>query len=261
MELKITDVQTFTLHDGPGIRTTIFLAGCPLRCVWCHNPEAKTQKNQLIFDSKKCTLCKACAVCPQNVHSFEDGHIIDRSACKLCGKCIAACKNGALKESVRQLSIEEYLNIAERQQRLAGENGGITFSGGEPTMQGEALIEFLKKTPIHKAIETCGYCEEELFKRVIENVDYVMFDVKIADEAMHKKYTGVSNELILKNLENLRKSGKPFILRTPLIEGITNTDKNLAEIEKIVLNDNWEKLNYNTLTPMKYDRIGEKYLL
>ncbi len=166
-----------------------------------------------------------------------------------------------MKESVRCLSEEEYLKIIERQQRLVGENGGITFSGGEPLMQGEKLIKFLEKTTIHKAIETCGYCKEELFKEVIKMVDFVMFDIKLTDENLHKKYTGVSNELILKNLGNLRASGKPFLLRTPLIPGITDTKENLEQIEKIVSRDNWEKLPYNTLTPIKYNRIGETYLL
>lgn len=261
MELKITDVQTFTLHDGPGIRTTIFLAGCPLNCIWCHNPEARTQKSTLIFDRKKCIECKKCTVCPNGAHSFDGHHKIDRQRCNLCGKCIIDCPNGALSKSIKSLTQEDYLRLVQRQAHLVGENGGVTFSGGEPLMQGKVLIEFLKITPIHKAIETCGYCDEELFKEALKYVDYVMFDIKLADEKKHKKYTGLSNTLILKNLEHLRNSGKPFILRTPLIPNVTDDADNLKKIEAIVKNDNWEKLSYNTLTPLKYERLGEEYTL
>lgn len=261
MELKITNVQNFAIHDGPGIRTTVFLAGCPLDCVWCHNPETKSQKPKLVFDEKKCTLCKACLVCPNMVHTFDELHKIDRSRCVMCGKCIEVCKTGALSKSVKTLTLDEYLELVERQKRIVGDNGGITFSGGEPLAQGKTLIEFLDKTNTHKAIETCGYADEELFKEVIKRVDYVMFDVKIADSTLHKKYTGASNELILKNLEHLRNSGKDFILRTPLIKGITDTNDNLEKISEIVGSDNWEKLEFNPLTPVKYQLIGEDYLL
>ncbi len=261
MELKITDVQNFTLHDGPGIRTTIFLAGCPLSCVWCHNPEARTQKPTLLFDEKKCTMCGACGVCPNKAHKFDTTHKIDRSKCNLCEKCINACKNDALTKSVRNLTLEQYLKIVERQRLLIGENGGITFSGGEPLAQGKTLIDFLDKTAVHKAIETCGYADEELFKEVIKRVDFVMFDIKLADEKLHKQYTGVSNELIFKNLAHLRSSGTAFVIRTPLIPHITDTKENLEAIKDIVGSDKWEKPEYNTLTPLKYERMGEQYLL
>jgi pyruvate formate lyase activating enzyme len=179
----------------------------------------------------------------------------------MCEKCIEVCQTGALSKSVKSLTLDEYLELVERQKRIVGDNGGITFSGGEPLAQGKTLIEFLDKTNTHKAIETCGYADEELFKEVIKRVDYVMFDVKIADSTLHKKYTGVSNELILKNLEHLRNSGKDFILRTPLIKGITDTNDNLEKISEIVGSDNWEKLEFNPLTPVKYQLIGEDYLL
>ena len=256
--LKISNVQDFTVHDGPGIRTTIFLAGCPLRCSWCHNPE--TQKNTLIFEEKRCALCGGCSVCSSGVHSFNNGHILNRDKCILCGKCVEVCPTDALELSFKELTDQEFIDLAERQKRLSGENGGITFSGGEPLMQGEKIIELIEKIDIHTAIETCGYADEELFKRVINKVDYVMFDLKLADSELHKKYTGVSNQLILKNLENLRNSGKEFVLRTPLIPNITDTAENLAALSKIIGNDPWEKLEYNVLTPVKYDRIGKEYL-
>ena len=261
MKLKITNIQTFSIHDGPGIRTTVFLTGCPLGCVWCHNPEAMKSKAVLLFEEKKCTNCRACTVCPENAHTFDLGHSIDRNRCIRCGKCVAVCPNSAVSLSTRELPFEEYLKIVERQARVIGDNGGITFSGGEPMLQGKALIEFLEATPIHKAVETCGYAEEALFCQVVKHADYIMFDLKLADEALHRQYTGVSNGRILRNLENLRRSGKPYLLRTPLIPGITDTEENLSAIGRIVGADPWEKLPYNTLTPVKYERIGKPYPL
>lgn len=259
--LNICNIQDFSLHDGPGIRTTIFLAGCPLHCLWCHNPETQSTTPVLIYEEKKCILCKQCALCPNGVHSFSPEHIVSRENCTLCGKCVSVCPTSALALSHKELSDEEYYNLVARQKRLSGEKGGITFSGGEPLMQGEKIIELISKTDIHTAIETCGYADENLFKRVIESVDFVMFDLKLADDTLHKKYTGVSNELILRNLEHLRNSGTEYILRTPLIPNITDTAENLDALSKIVGNDKWEKLEYNTLTPAKYDRIGKKYTL
>ncbi len=260
-ELKITHIQTFSLHDGPGIRTTVFLAGCPLSCVWCHNPEARSAKPVLLFDERKCTNCRVCAACPAGAHTFGDGHRIDRSACRMCGTCIENCPGGALSRSVRTLTMEEYLRVAGTQARVIGEDGGITFSGGEPLAQGRELLGFLEETSVHRAVETCGYAEEELFREVVRRCDYVMFDLKLADDALHRKYTGVSNVPILKNLEILRKSGKEFLLRTPLIPGITDTAENLAAIERIAGGDTWEKLPYNPLAPVQYERMGEPYPL
>ena len=259
--LKICNVQDFSLHDGPGVRTTIFLAGCPLKCVWCHNPETRNMTSTLIFEEKKCTSCKKCTVCPNDVHTFSPLHTVFREKCTLCGKCVTECNENALDFSTKDLSDEEFYELAERQKRLTGENGGITFSGGEPLMQGEKIIELAKSTDVNVALETCGYADENLFKRVIDSVDYVMFDLKLADENLHKKYTGVSNDLILRNLQILRNSGKDFVLRTPLIPNITDTKENLDAIKKIVGSDKWEKLEYNTLTPAKYARIGKEYLL
>lgn len=261
MPLKITSIQDFTLHDGPGIRCTIFLAGCPLRCAWCHNPETQFTKSLLIYEERNCIGCRSCGVCPTGAHEFKEGHILRRDKCILCGECVSVCPAGALEFSVSELSDEEYFRLVERQKRLSGKNGGITFSGGEPLMQGEALLRLISSSDIHTAIETCGYAEEALFREVVKAVDYVMFDLKLASETMHKKYTGVSNGVILKNLEILKNSGTPFIIRTPLIPGITDTKANLNALSVLVGNDDWEKLEYNPLTPAKYARIGKEYPL
>lgn len=261
MTLDITNVQTFSIHDGPGIRTTLFLAGCPLRCVWCHNPETQSGKSILAFEEAKCVLCQQCVqVCP-NVHSVSKTHSLHRENCILCGKCVKACPSAALSLSQSVLTEEEYVKIVQRQQRLVGNNGGITFSGGEPLMQKKHFLHFLSLTDIHKAVETCGYAPETVFCNMLALTDYIMFDIKLADSELHKQYTGVPNHLILKNLDNLRQSGKPFILRTPLIPGITDTVENLDAIRELVGNDPWETLPYNSLTEAKYARIGRKLLL
>ncbi len=261
MELKISEVQPFSLHDGPGIRTTIFLSGCPLRCVWCHNPETQSEAPQLLFDVKKCIGCALCGQCAEGGHCFEGAHHLHRERCTMCGKCIKLCPTHALSSTVRLLDEKAFVELIEKQQRVAGRDGGITFSGGEPLLQGETVLQFLRLTDIHRAIETCGYAEEDLFCRVIEQMDYVMFDLKIADAELHKTYTGVSNALILKNLQHLRASGKPFVLRTPLIPGITDTKENLEAIREIAKDNPWQTLDYNVLTPAKYERLGKAFSL
>lgn len=259
MPLRISSVQTYTLHDGPGIRTTLFLSGCPLRCSWCHNPETQSTVPIPVFDRARCIGCGLCAVCPNGAHSFENGHAIDRRKCTGCGKCVAACPAKALSLSSRDMTDEEFREIVARQKRVMGDIGGITFSGGEPLLQGEEVIRLVKGLGVHTAIETCGHAAEELFRGVIESVDYVMFDIKLADSDRHRRYTGVGNETILRNLEILRQSGKPFLLRTPMIPGITDTEENLNAVRGIVGDDPWEKLPFNPLTGAKYERIGLEY--
>lgn len=261
MNLKICNIQNFSIHDGPGIRTTLFLSGCPLRCTWCHNPETQSQNKVLVYENEKCIGCRECEKCENGVHIFSPEHKISRDKCMLCGKCINLCPSLSLEFSNRELSDEEFFQIVNKQKRLSGKDGGITFSGGEPLMQGETIIRLVENISIHKAIETSGYSDENLFKSVLKKMDYVMFDLKLADDNLHKKYTGVSNKLILKNLEILRSSGVPYILRTPLIPNITNTKENLKSLSEIVGNDQWEKLPYNTLTPAKYMKIGKIFKL
>ena len=258
---KIFDIKHFSVHDGPGIRTTVFFKGCPLRCLWCHNPESLSALTQLAFSEKKCTLCGRCAaVCPRGVHRAEEGiHLLHRTPCTACGACAAVCPSGALSIPRRTLSEEELFAVAERQRRLGGKDGGITFSGGEPLLYAEELIALIPRLGIHTAIETSGYADGELFRRLLAVTDYVMLDLKLADDALHRRYTGVSNERILENLAILRASGRPFLLRTPLIPGITDTEENLAAIGAIVGSDPWECLPYHGAAAAKHARLGLPY--
>ena len=215
------------------------------------------------IDAEKCIGCGECvAVCSNAVHALSvTEHSLDRERCTLCGKCIKACPNGALRQSVSLLDKDGLLKLVEKQKRLYGDKAGITFSGGEPTLQGEELLRLLEGVEIHTAIETCGYTSEALFRKIVDRMDYIMYDIKLADDSQHRRYTGVSNALILKNFEYLQSSGKLFTVRTPLIPNITDTQENLAMIQKIVGDGAWEKLPYNPLAPVKYAWIGKEYSL
>lgn len=217
----------------------------------------------LAYDSALCVGCMRCAsVCPQGVHRTAGGkHVLCREACMRCGACAAACPQGALSIPMRELSEEELLAVAARQERLLGKDGGITFSGGEPLLYGEEICRLAPRLGTHVAIETSGYAVPDLFSRVVEAVDYVMMDLKLADDEIHQRYTGVSNHTILENLSALRESGKPFLLRTPLIPGITDTEDNLAALARIVGNDPWERLPYHSAAEEKHTRLGLSYLL
>ena len=259
--MRITDIQSFCLHDGPGIRTTVFLAGCPLSCPWCHNPEAREGHPRLAYDGEKCIGCGRCAnACLHGVHQIAGGaHSLRRDACTACGACATLCPTGAATIPMRELTTPELFAIAERQRRLCGEDGGITFSGGEPLLYTDELVALIPQLGVHVAIETCGYADGDRFERLVSAADYVMMDLKLADDAEHRRYTGVSNHPILENLARLRASGKPFLLRTPLIPGITDTEENLARIEAIVGRDPWERLPYNPMAKAKHARLGLLY--
>ena len=265
---NIFDIQRFSVHDGPGIRTIVFFKGCPLRCIWCHNPESQKVKPNVALYSDKCRSCGEClGKCEHSAHliSGEGIHTVDRSKCIECGECISSCPFGALEIFGREADSAEIMEEVMKDLTFyKNSHGGVTFSGGEPLMQGEFLTELLtlsKERGLHTAIETSGYAAPEAFTRLITAVDYVMMDLKLADDGAHRRYTGVSNKPILENLAILRKSGKPFLLRTPLIPGITDTEENLTALAAIVGSDPWEKLPYHSAARDKHERLGLPYFL
>lgn len=251
MKGMIFDVKEMAVHDGPGIRTTVFFKGCPLRCKWCHNPDGFSSEKQLFTSPKLCTKCGCC----HRTCAHEE--------CRPFGRCIFSCPGGLLKITGRDIGAHKLADELLQGAKILGDSfGGFTFSGGEPLLQWEFLIELASELKgYHLAIETSGYAEKGVFRKVIDKMDLVIMDIKIADSELHRLYTGQSNELILENFEELKKSGKAYIIRTPLIPGITDTEENLKSIEKLIGKSNWEQLPYNSMAGAKYASLGLKYEL
>lgn len=245
----IFDIKQFAVFDGPGIRTTVFLKGCPLRCMWCHNPEGLSFEPQLMVSGNGCSHCGRCReVCPSPEH------------CILCGACISVCPNRLRKICGDRVSSEDLIAVLQKDKDyLASQNGGVTFSGGEPTGQPEFLLECLSGLRgMHRAIETSAYCNPELFREILEELDYVMMDIKLADEAKHRHYTGVSNQVILKNLEQLKQSGKPFRIRIPVIPGVNDTKENYQQTAELLTDVRTGQLECVELLPY-HKTAGAKY--
>jgi len=232
----VFNIQKFSINDGPGIRTTVFMKGCPLKCLWCHNPESKSSKPQIFFDTNKCTGCGRCVpACNLCLHSIADGvHLFNREDCIACGECADKCLNDALELSGYVRSVDEVImEVLKDKVFYENSGGGMTVSGGEPMYQFEFTYELLKaakKEGLHICMETCGFAKEENYKKIAELVDIFLFDYKLTSPELHKKYTGVSNELILNNLRMLDSMGCKIILRCPIIPTINDTDEHFCGI-------------------------------
>lgn len=267
----VFDIQRASLHDGPGIRTTIFLKGCPLNCLWCHNPESVKSKRQLFFQFEKCTHCGDCAeVCPENVHRItNDKHFIDFDKCTLCGKCVAVCNFSALRIIGREMTTDEVVpEVLADIDFYRKSGGGMTLSGGEPLLQFAFSLEMLKKCKelgINTCVETSGEISVKKFSIILPLVDFLLFDYKVTSLKEHKKYTGVSNERILKNLDTAYHFGVPIVLRCPVIPGLNDTDlhfSGIAELDKKYPDlKGIELLPYHTMGNSKRTSIGDKETL
>jgi pyruvate formate lyase activating enzyme len=233
----IFDIQRCSFHDGPGVRTTVFLKGCPLSCKWCHNPESQAAFSQIALFSDRCTLCGECErVCPVGVHSVTNEHNINAKKCISCGRCVDCCPNQALKLYGEDISAEEVFDLVQKDRAYYKKSGGgITVSGGEPTAQPNFLKQILtlcKNDGISTCIETCGFVKREVLDDILPFVDLFLFDYKATGDELHKELTGVSQKLILDNLEYLYSIGKDIILRCPIIFGYNDTDEHFSEIAK-----------------------------
>lgn len=254
MKGTVFSIEEFSVYDGPGIRTSVFLKGCPLRCAWCQNPEGQIHTPEIVRSPNGCLRCGRC----ESVAKKSDGSII------FTEESIKSCPRGLLRVCGEELTSEELCSKVLKNERILKKDGGVTFSGGEPLMQSEFLCECLSSLHgrLHTAVQTSGFATKESFEKVMELADYFLFDIKIVDSTLHKKYTGATNETIIENFSTLAKSGKDFVVRTPLIPTVTDTSDNLENIARLLRSHGIkyiELLPYNKMAGGKYAMLGRSY--
>ncbi len=236
MNPLIFDIRRYSINDGPGIRITIFMKGCPLRCAWCHNPESQSPEVQKLYTASKCIGAQDCIeVCPEDALTLtSEGIVTDGEKCTLCGLCAEACPSKAIEMSGKQYGVKDLMQIIERERvHIEHSGGGVTFSGGEPLMHPEFLVEMLKacgEKGLHRAVDTCGFAATETLLEVEKHTDLFLYDLKIMDSIRHKRWTGVDNRLILKNLKILAETGANINIRIPFIK---NVNTHIEEVTKM----------------------------
>lgn len=233
---NITNIQKFSIHDGDGIRTSVFFKGCPLRCEWCHNPETQRYEREIQYDPDKCTGCGACVkACPNQAILLKDGKpVTDRSACTLCGRCEIFCPAGIRETVGREYTVKALVKELMKDQIFYEDSGGgVTLSGGEAMMMDMeyllAVAKELKRQDVSLTIDTCGYVPYEKFQAILPYVDTFLYDVKVMDPELHKRYIGADNKLILENLVRLAGDGARIYIRIPVIREVNGNEKNMKE--------------------------------
>lgn len=266
----VFDIKKYATDDGPGIRTTIFFKGCPLRCWWCHNPEGQEQKPELMYKRKRCIRCGECVnICPRGAIALGPKQVsINRKLCDVCGRCSKECPTGALTIIGKEMSLVEVSKEIEKDMIFYKESGGgITVSGGEPLFQVDflnAVLEDCREKDISTAVDTSGYALPSALEKIGDKVDLFLFDVKVMDDKTHKKYTGVSNKLILANLKRLVENGSDILIRLPIIPGINDGGDNVSKTAQFALSmgiENLSLLPYHRAGIEKYKSLNRPYKL
>lgn len=274
----IFEIQKMSTEDGPGIRTTVFFKECPLKCVWCHNPESIEYSKAIQWFEAQCIGCEEClSSCPTHSLHFDDfGLVINRDTCNHCASCVDSCPTTALKASGEWITLDDLLDeILKDKAFYEKSGGGVTFSGGEPTLQVgflEKILQLCNENHIHTALDTCGLSSKSIYSRLLPYVDLVLYDLKEIDPEKHKSFTGVSNSQILENCEWLAQEikkdpSKKMWIRTPLIPNFTARDDNVIGIAQFILAnlkdavDRWDLLAFNNMAQAKYERLNLDWVL
>lgn len=264
---RIFNIQKYSIHDGPGIRTTFFLKGCPLGCIWCHNPESQSPEPELLFYARRCIGCGKCLeVCQHGAIYMQDGKMqFDRNKCSNCGSCAEVCYPKAREMAGDLVDVNYVMKQIEKDRVFYEESGGgVTFSGGEPLMQPEFLLELLKQCKereLHTTVDTCGFANAVVLASISTYTDLFLYDLKLMDDEKHIKYTGVSNKLILESLRILSKLGKRIFIRIPIMPGINDDDENIEATADVIRNtpgvEQVNLLPYHNIAVDKYNRLGK----
>lgn len=266
----IFDIKRYSINDGPGIRVTIFFKGCPLRCQWCHNPESFTANIEKMYNASKCIGAQACVeICPYDALALtREGIVTDWSKCSLCGKCAEVCPTKAIEMTGYQETVENIVKEIEKERIVIDQSGGgVTFSGGEPMQHYPYLIKLLDacgQSGFHRAVDTTGYTDTRKLLDVATRTELFLYDLKHMDPVKHKQYTGVSNELILSNLQTLAKTGANINIRIPFVGGVNTDEANVEASAAFIAALEGEKkvvniLAYHNIAGNKYKKLGKAY--
>jgi pyruvate formate lyase activating enzyme len=259
MNGMIFNIQRYSIHDGPGIRTTVFLKGCPLACFWCQNPESQALEPEILFERTRCTACGQCVIaCPSGSNALIDKAVkIDRNKCTGCGECVAVCPNQSRRLAGREATVDEVIEEVLRDRKFyESSGGGVTLSGGEPSLQADFALELLrrfKKEGLHTALDTCGYVSWKTLRTLLDYTDLVLFDIKCLDAARHSKATGKPNELIVENVRKIAGSGETWI-RIPLVPGFNDSEEEVRAILTFIKRE----LGLTKIDLHRYNPLGEE---